>query len=62
MFETKTTIATRIADAVDLILDFATLGEYGLEAVAEPRRQCEGRGRGQAQRVPRRSPARATLR
>ncbi len=33
MFETKTTITDRMADAADLIIDFATLGEYGLEPV-----------------------------
>jgi hypothetical protein len=62
MFETKTTFTARLTDAVDLIIDFATLGEYGLEPVAEPRRHCEGRGRAQPQRSPRRVPARAPLR
>jgi len=46
MFETKTTqIATRAADAVDLVIDFATLGEYGLEPVAPAPRPCEARAR-----------------
>jgi len=32
MFDTKKTSLTgRLADAVDLAIDFATLGEYGLE-------------------------------
>ena len=30
------TLAQRLADAADLIIDFATLGEYGLEPVEEP--------------------------
>jgi hypothetical protein len=46
MFETKTAhIATRAADAVDLVIDFATLGEYGLEPVSPAPRQCEARTR-----------------
>ena len=31
MFDSKTTLAARLTDAVDLLIDFATLGEYGLE-------------------------------
>ncbi len=46
MFETKTTpTATRLTDAVDLIIDFATLGEYGLEPVGPAPRSCESRSR-----------------
>jgi hypothetical protein len=46
MFETKTAqIATRAADTVDLVIDFATLGEYGLEPVVPPPRPCESRTR-----------------
>jgi hypothetical protein len=46
MFETKTAhIAIRAADAVDLVIDFATLGEYGLEPVAPAPRSCESRAR-----------------
>ena len=46
MFERPKTLTQRLADAVDLMIDFATLGEYGLEPVAEPRPACSGRGRG----------------
>ena len=45
MFETKTTPTHRLADAVDLIIDFATLGEYGLEPVGPVPRSCESRTR-----------------
>jgi len=62
MFETKTTFTARLTDAVDLIIDFATLGEYGLEPVAEQRRACEGRERSRPHRASRRVPARAQLR
>jgi len=46
MFDTKKTFSTQAADAVDLVIDFATLGEYGLEPVDPPTRPCEGRQRG----------------
>jgi hypothetical protein len=36
MFDQKRNLMTRLADAADLLIDFATLGEYGLEPVAEP--------------------------
>ncbi len=45
MFDSRKTAATRTADAVDLIIDFATLGEYGLEPVDTAPRPCEGRQR-----------------
>jgi hypothetical protein len=46
MFDTtKTSIPHHVADAIDLAIDFATLGEYGLEPVEPPVRACEGRGR-----------------
>ena len=45
MFETKTSLASRIGNALDLVIDFATLGEYGLEPMEEPRRCDEGRRR-----------------
>lgn len=46
MFETKKTSFThQVADAVDLAIDFATLGEYGLEPVQAPSRVCEARRR-----------------
>jgi hypothetical protein len=46
MFDTKKTPATeRIADTVDLMIDFATLGEYGLEPVDPGPQPCEARRR-----------------
>ncbi len=46
MFDSKQTLTGRLADATDLAIDFATLGEYGLEPVgAAPARPCEGRVR-----------------
>ena len=33
MFDCKQTLTARLTDAVDLMIDFATLGEYGLEPV-----------------------------
>jgi hypothetical protein len=41
MFDTRKTFS-RLADAIDLAIDFATLGEYGLEPA--PGRDCETRG------------------
>ncbi len=44
MFERKNRILERLADAPDLVIDFATLGEYGLEPVEEPwADDCRGR-------------------
>lgn len=44
MFERKKRLTERLADAADLLIDFATLGEYGLEPVEEPRADvCRGR-------------------
>lgn len=37
-------IRERLLDGADLVVDFATLGEYGLEP--EPRRECERRQSG----------------
>jgi hypothetical protein len=34
-------IRERLLDAADVVIDFATLGEYGIEP--EPMRDCEGR-------------------
>ncbi|HEX6752362.1 MAG TPA: hypothetical protein VF093_02075 [Solirubrobacterales bacterium] len=46
MFDTtKTSTTVRIADAVDLAIDFATLGEYGLEPVDPAPKPCEARRR-----------------
>ncbi len=49
MFDTKKNFSTRAADAADLVIDFATLGEYGLEPV-ETGRPCEARHRPRALR------------
>lgn len=45
MFDSSKNISTRLADAADLLIDFATLGEYGLEPVAEATPSCETRHR-----------------
>jgi hypothetical protein len=46
MFDTtKTPMTERMADAADLLIDFATLGEYGLEPVDRRTSRCEGRRR-----------------
>lgn len=45
MFDSKTDINDRLADTVDLLIDFATLGEYGLEEVERRPLPCEARRR-----------------
>ena len=45
MFDSKQTLTDRATDAVDLIIDFATLGEYGLEPASPPSSPCETRRR-----------------
>lgn len=45
MFDSSKNISTRLADAADLLIDFATLGEYGLEPTAKPAPSCETRHR-----------------
>lgn len=45
MFDSKTTLAGRLSDAVDLLIDFATLGEYGLEPAGRLAQPCETRHR-----------------
>lgn len=45
MFDSRKEISERALDAVDLVIDFATLGEYGLEPVDTPSRPCEARHR-----------------
>lgn len=42
MFDSKQTLTTRLADAADLMIDFATLGEYGLEPITGPTPPCDG--------------------
>jgi hypothetical protein len=53
MFDTKKNLSDQIADAADLVIDFATLGEYGLEPAGRPAQPCEGRRR--SSMTPRRS-------
>jgi hypothetical protein len=55
MFDSKTKLTGRLADAVDLLIDFATLGEYGLEPTAAPPSPCEARRRPHAPAASRRS-------
>jgi hypothetical protein len=49
MFVNMKKITAKTADALDLVIEFATLGEYGLEypegSAPEPDRACEGRRR-----------------
>jgi hypothetical protein len=45
MFATKTSFTGRLTDAVDLLIDFATLGEYGLEPAGRTAPTCETRRR-----------------
>jgi hypothetical protein len=45
MFDTRKNLSGRLADAVDLTIDFATLGEYGLEPVDTSSPSCEARHR-----------------
>jgi len=49
MFDSRKTFTHRAADAADLVIDFATLGEYGLEPVDTPP-PCEARRRPRALR------------
>jgi len=43
MFDSKTKYTARLTDAVDLMIDFATLGEYGLEPAGRTRQGCADR-------------------
>lgn len=45
MFDSKQTLTGRLTDAVDLMIDFATLGEYGLEPVGRTPEPCATRRR-----------------
>jgi hypothetical protein len=43
MFERRENLAGRVAGAIDLLVDFATLGEYGLEPLpADGRCELDG--------------------
>ncbi len=53
MFDSKQTLTNRLADAADLLIDFATLGEYGLEPVGRTAQPCEADRRPPAARQPR---------
>lgn len=53
MFDSKQTLTHRLADAADLLIDFATLGEYGLEPVGRTAQPCEADHRPPAARQPR---------
>jgi hypothetical protein len=46
MFASRKNLNDRVVDAVDLAIDFATLGEYGLEEVERRPLPCEARPRG----------------
>ncbi len=50
MFDSRNTLGGRLADAVDLMIDFATLGEYGLEPLEVRPPSCEGRPRSRSLR------------
>lgn len=50
MFDSKKEISERVVDAMDLAIDFATLGEYGLEPVEERPQPCEMRRRAATRR------------
>ena len=50
MFDTKKSPSDRMVDAVDLMIDFATLGEYGLEPVESRPPACEARRRSASMR------------
>lgn len=50
MFDSRKTFSDKAVDAADLVIDFATLGEYGLEPIDPPTRPCEGRQRLRAPR------------
>ena len=47
MFDSKQMLTNRLANATDLLIDFATLGEYGLEPVGRARQGCADSAPGQ---------------
>jgi hypothetical protein len=61
MFDSKQTLTERITNAVDLMIDFATLGEYGLEPVGRAAPSCESRNRPHPARAPERRSANRAL-
>ena len=54
MFDCKQMLTGRLTDAVDLMIDFATLGEYGLEPVGRTEPSCDTRRRTATPTGPRR--------
>jgi hypothetical protein len=51
MFDSKQSLTYRLADTADLVIDFATLGEYGLEPLEQAAaRPCEARARHSSRR------------
>lgn len=42
MFDSKQMLTHRLTDTADLLIDFATLGEYGLEPISSTPTACEG--------------------
>jgi hypothetical protein len=56
MFDSTKRLTARLTDAADLMIDFATLGEYGLEPVGRTSPSCETRRRTSS------NPARSSLR
>lgn len=60
MFDSKTNITARLTDAADLLIDFATLGEYGLEPLEPVGRTRQGCADLPATSAPRRSSVPAT--
>ena len=60
MFDSKTNITNRLTDAADLLIDFATLGEYGLQPVGRTRQGCADRPQPTRRPAPTRAQARTT--
>jgi hypothetical protein len=57
MFDSTTSLTDRLTDSLDLVIDFATLGEYGLEPVGpnpQTRQACHGDRRTGRPAVPKR--------
>lgn len=62
MFDSKTKITDRLTDAADLLIDFATLGEYGLEPVGRTPQGCADLPASSSRRRPTPPSTRATAR